>query len=290
MRTIRSRTLAAICLPLLFTMSLAAQERPPGDIGSPLLDLGGEWVPVRYSSGSLQRASQLQPAFELLARELVRGTGHRQRLPIKLLNRAEWKAAELPMSYGFPARAADATLALPAWGDSGTVSMWRKLLTRNLPTTGDAPLRSTADEAASLVPADLLGLFEASRMLLEAADFRGEERWITDVVAQTLAATVAPAIDGGSQAGAMYRRLGELEEDPLSLADYRSGISLERWLWFQAQFFNAASLILSEDRKASRELLKLARKNERRISRADLISTYPALDAWFTGSFAAPSD
>ena len=124
---------------------------------------------------------------------------------------------------------------------------------------------------------------------MERAGIKGTERWISEVVAHAMAASIAGAVSGGTQAVSIYGRLGDRgAAPPLPLSGYRSGISLEDWLWYQSQFFAAAVLIVQEDRTGGRALLKLARKNGGKLSRADLITRHSALNSWLVDSFAAP--
>ncbi len=271
----------------------AAAEPGAGVARLALLDLRGERVSVRYSAGALQRASQIQDPFELLAGDFARWSGQKGRLAVLLLGRDDWERAGIGMPYGLPARVHGSSVAVAAWGDSGSVELWGRLLGWDLPVVDDAPLRSTADEAASLVPTDLLGLFEGARVLIEQASYRGEETWIGEVVAHTVAATVIARSPGGGTAGAarLYRSLVAAREGAaLPLSAYRSGLSLEDWLWFQARFFEAALLILEADQRgAAKAIFRTARRSDGRISRADLLGRYPGLAVWLRERFAPPA-
>ncbi len=297
----RSRVAALTLLALGLSVPAAASEPRPaaqGPAAEPatnlsrlaLLDLRGELVSVRYSAGALQRASQIQDPFELLAADFARWSGQKSRLAVLLLGREDWQLAGIRMPYGLPARVHGSSVAAAAWGDSGSVQLWGRLLGWDLPVVEDAPLRSTADEAASLVGTDLLGLFEGARILLEQAGYRGSETWIGEVAAHTVAATVIDRTPGGGIAGAarLYRGLARARGgEPLPLAAYRSGLALEDWLWFQSRFFDGARLMVEADgRGAAKAIVKMARNNGGRVSGNALLGRYPFLDAWLRESFA----
>lgn len=298
----RAPTAVLLCLAATATLGVGAAraEAPGATTGDepaariarlPLLDLRGDLVSVRYSAGALQRASQIQDPFELLVAEFAKWSGQKNRIGVLLLSREEWEAAGIAMPYGLPARVHGSNVASAAWGDPATVDLWGRLLGWDMPAVDDAPLRSTSEEAASLVAADLLGLFEGARILMEQAGYGGTEAWVGEVLAHTVAATVIARAPGAGMAGAarLYGNLAATRADsPPPLANYRSGLSIEEWLWFQASFFEAARMILDEERRGTgKSVVKLARKNDGRVSRADLIGRYPMLDAWLRNSFAA---
>lgn len=279
-----------------FGVSAAVTAEDPVEVRSrisrlPLLDLRGDLAPVRYSAGSLHRASQLQPAFELLADSFGGWSGNKQRIPVLLLNRDEWGQAGFGQPYGFASRLADASVALAAWGDQGTIELWNRLLSGALPTVEDAPLRSTADEASSLLGTDLLALFEAARILVEGAGYRGSQPWLSDLIAHTVAIPTISRMPGGGfqQAVRLYGRLGAPRSSgPLPLDGYAAGLSRSDWLWYQAQFFAGAHAILAEEgaRKTGKSMVRLVKGSGGSISAAELVGKYPVLDRWLRESFA----
>ena len=92
-----------------------------------LPELRGDFVSVRYTSGSLDRAVRVQRRLEPLVQDFSKWGGRFTGLSILLLARAEWKANGLEMPYGLP-DTLGGHLALPAWGDTGTAGLWRRLL------------------------------------------------------------------------------------------------------------------------------------------------------------------
>ncbi len=286
-----STTLVLIGLIAISATWTGAQAPPEGTIARlPLLDLPGDLVSVRYSAGALQRAVQVQDPFELLVGDFAKWSGSRNRIAVLLLSRDEWQQAGISMPYGLPARVHGSSLASAAWGDPGTVDLWGRLLGWDMPAAEDAPLRSTAEEAASLIATDLLSYFEGARMLTEMAGYSGSEPWLTEVAAHTAAATVIARTPGTGLAGAarLYGNLAAARGGAvMAVSQYRSGLSLEEWLWFQARFFEAARLILeSEKRGAAKSIFKLARKNNGRLTRGALVKRYPALEDWLAKGFA----
>ncbi len=253
----------------------------------PLLDLYSELVPVRYSAGSLQRASNLQDPFELLTSDFRRWSGTPAQLAVLLLNRDEWTQAGFALPYGLPMRSSGAAVATAAWGDGETVDLWRGLLGWSLPTVEESPLRSTAEEAASLLPGDLLGLFEGARLLVENAGYSGSESWVGDVVSHTLALTVVARgfVGGLGEADRFYQNLAA-DRPARPLAEYGPGLSLEDWLWFQSRFYGAARAILDSERRGTgKSIVKLIRKHEGHLSVGELVGRYPSLSAWIAESF-----
>ena len=285
---------AALWLALL-TLTVPGAASPEGDSTwdklsrLPLLELRGDLAPVRYSPGSLQRASGLQDGFELLASQFAGWSGRKERLPLFLLNREEWSEAGLRLPYGLAARTSPSTVAVAAWGDAGTVDLWRRLLTGDLPTVDEPPMRSSADEAASLLGTDVLAIFEGARVLMESAGYRAAEPWITDLAAHIIAVTVVARMPGGGylEAERLYGRLAARPGSAAPLSGYGPGLSIEEWLWYQARFFQGAAAVLdAEGRKTGKSLVRLARRNGGRIDRHALLERYPVLRAWSANGFA----
>jgi hypothetical protein len=286
--TLAGALFGAIALPA--ARATESDAGPSGDVaGLPLLDLRGNYVPVRYSAGSLQRATQIQDPFELLVADFRRWSHTPARLAVLLLSRDEWQESGLTMPYGMPMRMPGSNVATAAWGDAETVALWSRLLGGDLPAVEDSPLRSTAGESASLVAADLLALFEGARLMVEDAGYAGAEPWIGDVVAHTVAATViARGFAGGvADARRVYRNLGATRTTPLPLTAYRAGLQLDDWLWFQSRFFEAALAILdAEKRGAGKSIVKLAKGSGGPLPASALVDRYPALRRWLVESFA----
>ena len=111
-----------------------------------LLDLPGDSVAVRYTHGSLDRAVQVQDNFELMVDDFRGWTRTKVGLLLFLLSREEWIELRYREPYGVPEAAGGRGIALPAWGDDGSVEVWQNLLGTRLPVLPDNPLRGTPDQ------------------------------------------------------------------------------------------------------------------------------------------------
>jgi hypothetical protein len=84
--------------------------------------------------------------------------------------------------------------------------------------------------------------------------------------------------------GASERRAGT----QLALSAYRTGISMEDWLWFQSAFYRGArGLVDKRGAKVGKALVAAARKDGNRLTRATLFKRYPEARDWLLASFAA---
>ena len=194
------------------------------------------------------------------------------------------------LPYGFPGRFPMQILALPAWGDEGTVELWAGLMEGQAPVGEPAPQRGGPEEAASLRVTDLLGQLEATRVLLESAGLAGTELWSTEVLAHSVLLS-AWQRDESADADRMQRLAVTLRPPgapALALDGYRPGVAMRDWLVFQAAFQQGArSLARKPGPKAGRALIKMARKNGGRLSGEALLRRFPELAAWHRATFAA---
>ena len=236
---------------------------------------------VRYTPGSLDRASHIQDRYSLLAVDFAKWGNRKLPLLVILLSRDDWQQLGVELPYGFPVRMANGSVLLAAWGDRGTVELWRHLLGDGLPLLEGTPLRGTPEEASSLLITDLLGLIEAARGLLGRAGFGAREPRLNDFMAHTLALSAILEHD--------RERLTVLDEIFRQLASAPSEIpgaeaTLGGWLRFQADAYWAARQVATERGAAgARQLLKLARKNGGALSREDLRRRFPELESWLAG-------
>lgn len=270
-----SRRLAAGLVLLAATAPAAGEEMPF------LLDLPvtrERAASVRYTPGSLDRASHVQDRFSLLAADYARWGGDKMPLLVILLSREDWRALGVAMPYGFPVRLPNGAVMLAAWGDAGTVSLWRHLLADGLPEIEGTPLRGTAEEAASLLITDLLGQIEAARGLLGRGGFGSPQPRIADLMAHALALSAVINHD--------RERLALLDEVFRQLAAAPSEIPgaeprLGGWLRYQADAYYAARTLATRRGAASGKLvLKLARRNGGRLTADDLRRRFPELGPW----------
>lgn len=283
----------------LVSLALVAVGGPPASRASGaeagslafLLELPGELVGVRYSPGSLERAVHLQDRYTLLLEDFRSWSNSPVALVLFLLSRDEWQQAGFELPYGVPTAMGGRGLAMSAWGDAQTVQLWKDLLGSRLPILPDTPLRGSPDEVASQALAALLGAVEVSYILLQAGGYRGDRPWVDGVMAHLVALAAIERHES--------QHLPEMRQVFLQLARSGGGAgayplsaattsdSLAARLWFEAQYFDAASLISQGRGKTpTKAVLRQARKQGGGIRAADLLARYPALGEWLSTSFA----
>ncbi len=280
---------AVILLAQTSTTAALAQSASPL-----LLDLSGSLASIRYSPGSLDRASRVQDHVEKMVEDFDSWSKEKISLGIYLLSFEDWVQIGLQDTYGMPSPMGGRGLALPAWGNPETVALWKGLMQSRLPTIPDPSIsisRGTPDELASLLVADVIAIAELARIQLVSAGFRGDKPWVDDVVAHTMALSgillhkdqrlpevrmiynSLSAAGGGSKAH--------------SLAESESPTSIQTKLWFDAQCFTAASIVAeSGGKQPAKQILRLAKKNGGVIRASDLVSSFPGLDGWLRSSFS----
>jgi hypothetical protein len=255
-----------------------------------LLDLPGESVAVRYSHGSLDRAVQVQDNFELMVGDFRGWTRTKVGLILFLLSRDEWQELDYRQPYGVPEAAGGRGIALPAWGDDGTVEVWQKLLGTRLPVMPDQPLRGTPEQVASLGVGDLVASIEAAQIMLRAAGITGDQPWVERVVTQVVVLSNIQEHHGGRLADVrmVFGDLAKAGGGPAAypLSALVAPPSLRARLWFDSQCFNGANLLAGPDGKyPAKALFKQARKNGGLVRAADLLAKSPELNTWLQTSF-----
>lgn len=233
---------------------------------------------VRYTPGSLDRASHVQDRYSLLASDFGRWGRAKLPLLVILLSREDWNRIGVRLPYGFPVRLPNGTVMLAAWGDSGTVELWRHLLAEGLPVIEGTPIRGTPDEAASLVLTDLLGQIEAARGLLARGGFGSPQPRIDDFMAHTLALSAVLNHDRPrlELLDSVFR---QLEKAPTEIPGAEP--ALGGWLRSQGDAYRAARTLAAKRGNVSAKLLlKLARKGGGSVSAADLRKRFPELGLW----------
>lgn len=255
-----------------------------------LLDLPGETVAIRYSHGSLERAVQVQDTFEFMVSDFRSWTRTKVGLVLFLLSRDEWKVMGYRAPYGVPEPAGGRGIALPAWGDDGTVEVWQKLLGTRLPVLPDQPSRGTPEEVASLGVGDLMASIEAAQIMLRAAGITGDQPWVEGILAQVVVLSnvqehhAARLSDVRMVFGDLSRAGGGARAHPLTAL--ASPPSLRARLWFESQFFTGANLLVGPDGKyPAKAIFKHARKNGGQVRAADLLAECPELASWLDSSF-----
>ena len=263
------RAAPLVCLLTLMPAGLAAESEAPY-----LLALEGPPATVRYSPGSLDRADRVQRRLVRLVAE----TGHRklrqQLVVAELLRADEWRQSGLAEPFGLPAISGTGSLALPAWGEPETVALWRGLLDDWLPSSPGTLLRGTPEEAASMEAADLVGEVEASRIILAKLGLTGDQPWVDDLLACTLA--VSAVMRGEPGRWAEVRQLHtRLAARPEAARDER----LRRLRWVAA----AERIGAEKGKIPSRPLFKLANKSKGPLAAERLLERYP----WLAETLAA---
>lgn len=260
-------------------LRLSAQSAPSPQPLPHLLDVGDARALVRYSPGSLDRASHLQTRLALLSEDFRRWTGESIPLGAVLLSRAEWESVELAVPYGLAARLGNGEVALSAWGDIGTVRLWRGLLGGRLPELEGHPLHGTKDEAASLLLADVLAQGIASRSLLERAGYAG----IHPVVLNFAAHVVSLAASN--------------RHEPMTLGEIRrmyarqlpsSAARADQWsarLATEGAYFRAADALIQKrgTGKAVKSVLKQLRKHGLLLTPEALVAKFPEAGSLLSG-------
>ena len=263
----RGRRLPALVALILVAPAVAAA----GPEDTYLLSLEGPPVTVRYSAGALDRADQVKRRLTRLVAE----AGHRklgkQLLQVDLLPVEAWRDAGLAEPYGLPAIGATGSLALPAWGEPQTVTLWRRLLDGWLPSSPGPVLRGTIEEAASLEGADLVGEVEASRIILARLGLSGSEPWVDDLLACALAVAATRRNEPGRWAEVRQVH-ARLAARPEAADDERLG---------RLRFIAAVERIGAEKGKSpAKLLLKMAAKSKGPLPAETVLERYPWLVEW----------
>jgi hypothetical protein len=243
-----------------------------------LLNLHGDFAPVRYSPGALDRAAHVQARLEALAMDFSRWGTQPYVLQGYVLAPEDWAAAGLRWPYGLPERSGARGLAVPAWGDEDSVALWRRLLGGPLPWTGDLPVRGTPEEAASLSLSDVVLQVESARLFVESEKLGGDAPWIADLAAHAVALQAFGSHEAGrlEEIAGVWAHLGGVQP---GLAACNASADWATNLACDARFASGARILFAEDRmKTVRRLQKLARK--RGLSEASLVAEYPPLAAW----------
>jgi hypothetical protein len=258
-----------ILVPLVLALCLAAPvvgQNDPLEVPG-LVELAGREAWVRHTPGSLDRAARVQAWLVLLVSEYAKAERELVVLGAYVLDRREWREAGIETPYGLPRSLGGGRLALPAYGDDGTVAFWRRYQPRGLPRLGGVPIRGTETEAASLLLADHLGLLEMARHLTTAGSVRGAEPWIQDLLAhafllQTLETHDASRIRALDE---FWRQIETALPDPGPRAGYDAGVTFDEWLAHQARIYGLARAMAERETRWMRlyeRFQKLGRKGD----------------------------
>ena len=250
-----------------------AQPLPPAatSVELPhLLTLPDAAAPVRYSPGSLDRASHAQDWLRELAVVAAKRTRRAVPLRVVVLPREEWERLATGVPYGLPLVSSAGVLALPATGDAGTVALWRDAVGA-LPPIPGTPLLGSVEEAASLVAADFVAAPAAGSLLALAGGLAPEEPWVGELLGHMLALDAAYQERMG-RAEAMLAFWTRIRR----AAPPAQGDELGRELRRHASLAAAAEAILGSERRVpGKALRKLQERGGGSLRAADLAAEWP---------------
>ncbi len=294
-QTIRRRRGVGAALVAIVGLFCTGSPAPAQDAQPPqgqqpfLLALRGQTVFINYTPGALDRAVHVQRRLELVGHDFQRWAATEVRLRVFVLTRDEWAQFGLHLPFGLPGRAPGGTLAVPSYGDSGTVELWTNIRGVPPPPLSGIPMKGTAVEASSLALSDLLMEVEAARVLLSIGGIRGESVWVHQVLAHLLARTAFTLYEHGRlpEITAFFDSLQGPRTEPLSLDRYAAGLDLETLLWFESRFQDGARVLMEATKKnEAKTLIRLARKNGGLLTEAALLELSPDMRAWRDSAFA----
>jgi hypothetical protein len=267
--------------------SIAAAQNLQADRSKPLpylLDVGDMFALVRYSPGALDRASHVQRRFALLAEDFQNWGKQAVSLNVVLLSRTDWEALELAVPYGLPARMSNGELALCAWGDLGTVALWRAILDGALPQLEGHPLYGSKTEASSLLLTDLLAQGVAARTLLERAGFGGVDPDVLNFAAHVVG-LAASNLHESLSLGEIRRLYSVAGPDPSLGAPSGDDVWRAR-LAGERSYYEAAEALITKRGvpKAPRVILKLLRKNGASLTTGQIAEEFAEVRGLLPGS------
>ncbi len=305
-RGCRSRAALRIgCAAWLAASALAAQpaqkvevqldENPaqPGGVFDPssfrtLLSETG--CAVRYRD-ALDRAHHVLRRLEVLSFHFRRWARAPVPTAVWLADRAMWRESGILVDFGLPVRTGQSSILVPAAGDAGTVALWRGWLGKDgLPDLPGSPLVGTGAEVATLVVADDLLQLEAARGFVRRVGLFGGEVWAGELVAHVVAQSLVRRYEPERVAGfldlfsILERRFAPgwpLDRFAPQLSGASAAAEVERWLWFQGRFADAARRVLDRGgRDTVEEILQAQRKGKGRPLGNELLRRYPDLGEW----------
>jgi len=276
------------CLPPMLASSSSSGGYSPLSF---LLDLRGDSVKVRYTPGSLDRASHSQDRFELVVSDCKSWAHNSMPLVLYVLGPEEWQAAEVDRPYGLPQHMSSTELAVASWGDAQTVALWKDLLGRRLPVVEGTALRGSPEEVASIALQNVMAVIEAFEMCLAGSGISGDQPWIDGFLVQVMSRSFIQKHEAGrlAEVDGVFASLSERGGGPgaLALSQALEPESLTQWLWAEAQFYQAAKLLAEEAGKApAKAIFKLAGKQKGNLQAAVLVAEFPILADWLKEAFA----
>lgn len=258
-----------------------------------LLTLPGDTVVGRYAPGSLDRAARMQVRLIQLQKQLDDWQSFKTRLGLFVLDQEAWAGQKLSRPYGFPVRVGPLAVAVPAWGNATTVTLWQELLGPVLAAAPDFSVRGTPQEVATVALADTFAQLELCRAYVERQRLTvAAEPWLADILAHAVCITadregeLPPPVDLVSTLETAAGRL----PPPAALNDYEPHMDLRPWLAYQARFAVAGELMWQEHgRRTVKKIFRLHRKKGSALTFGDLLDEWPQLRSWRAEAFASAS-
>lgn len=248
----------------------------------------GRHVSVRYVPGALDRALHVTRRLDLIVGELGKWLDMPLPLTAMVLDRRGWDRAGLSRPYGLPLPVSIGSVAVPAAGDEGTVKRWKTWIGTELPPMGGVPLVGTAEDASSLLLADVLLQVEVCEMLLGRTALARSEPWIRGLTSHLAAVSLWSDFEPSRTAelAMIFSRIRGQIPPLLALEQTRlekgePPLAMERWLLAEAHLFEGAALAhAAGGSKTWKRLLKTMRRAKEPPTRAQILAYYPELGPW----------
>lgn len=257
-----------------------------------MISLPGDLVTVRYGAGYLDRAARAQLLIEPIVRILNRWTGTDLTVTLYVLTREEWQQSRIDVPYGVPVRVGRNSLLLPAGGDDEVVRLWAGLKVP-LPTNQNPGAAATPGQASAVLFADYLALNLLGEIYADRLDLRPGEAWLQGFLGHAL---IAPyydrmAPDVRRDLDPVWRTvIAQRPPKAMAAADYRPQMTLQDWLYFQANFhFGSQALVGEEGRGIVKNLRRIQKKGDGVLLGAALLDKYEDFKTWYYDSFTTIS-
>lgn len=257
-----------------------------------LLALPSDWVEMRFTPGSLDRAARLQGRLEDLIRHVSAWSkGPPQPLEVLVVSPDEWAALQIEHPFGFPVKKDKDSWYAPAWGTEGSVQLWKGLAGSEVEGIGQFQVRGNPKEIASLALADLVLEIEICRSFMSSRAVAGgaEGVWLNDLLGHVLctASDQLRSYQDPVGSATLFQALAVAEGAPaeLVLSDYGPDLDFATWLGFQARFAQGSQLIWANTGKASvKRILRMRRRKGAPLVFEDMLREYPSLSRWHPGA------
>jgi hypothetical protein len=279
-------------IPLLVVLAMAqaqtTRDAPRPAPSEPLLAYQGEAVAVRYSPGALDRAVHVAKRLDLVVATLRKPLGMVFPLTVVVLSRDEWETRGLARTYGLPQPLSVGSVAVPAAGDAEMVRKWKSWLGSDLPALVGVPMVGTAEDAASLMLADVVLQVEVCELLFDRTPVGKAEPWIRGLLSHLAAISLWSDFEPrrSAEIAMVWTRIrGQVP--PLLVFERQldrpgdSALGMERWLLAESYLFDgAAQAHAAGGTKTLFKLLKTMRRDQQAPTREQMLAFYPSLAGW----------